>query len=354
MPGAVAALALHAVAPALVRAVDDRRRLPGVEGERVALRRDHLLHVVAVGHVDHVPVVQVEELPRVPLHVVAGEGALPAHVVGVDRRLVPVEVQHDVGERGGAGRGQRFGHAAGRQAALALDDVHAGGVGAVAVGGAEAQADRARDADAGGARRELDERGRRRRVPVERPGAELAEQRRPGDRVAAEAEEVLQAEALLRARGQQRRVGHRRDLVAQRPHGVEAHRLVAGGVADEVGVRPVRVAELVVHRVEERRGDEAARGDRPAGVARRGDVVEEEGAERAVEEVEGLEVAQLGRRERPAGGDHLREVDVDAPSRSEGERHGPRSFPPRAGSSADCTTIRRPGAAAERRGAAAT
>ena len=43
VPGAVAALALHAVAPALVRAVDDRRGLPGIEGERAALRRDHLL-----------------------------------------------------------------------------------------------------------------------------------------------------------------------------------------------------------------------------------------------------------------------------------------------------------------------
>ena len=117
-------------------------------------------------------------------------------------------------------------------------------------------------------------------------------------------------------------------LVAQRPHGVEAHGLVAGRVADQVGVRPVGVAELVVHGVEERGRDEAAGRDRAAGVARRGHVVEEEGAERAVEEVEGLEVVELGRRQRPAGRHHLRDVDVGGAPRSEGERHGPRSFPP--------------------------
>ena len=96
VPGAVAGLALHAVAPALVRAVDDRRRLAGAQRERVPLRRHDLLEVVPVGHVDDVPVVQVEELARVPLHVVAGHVAVAAHVVGVDRRLVPVEVHDDV------------------------------------------------------------------------------------------------------------------------------------------------------------------------------------------------------------------------------------------------------------------
>ena len=346
MAGAVAGLALDAVPPALVRAVDDRRRLARVERQRVPLRRDDLLHVVAVRHVDDVPVVEVEELPRVPLHVVAGDDALAADVVAVDRRLVPVEVHDEVGEGGGAGRGERFAHAAGRQPALALDDVHARGVGAVAVGGAEAQPDRAGDADAGGAGGELDERGGRRRVPVERPGAEPAEQRRRRDRVPPEPEEVLQAEALLQALGQQRRVGHRRHLVAQGPHRVQAHGLVAGRVADQVGVRPVRVAELVVERVEEHGGDEASRRDRAAGVARRGHVVEEEGAERAVEEVERLEVVELGRRQRPAGRHHLRDVDVGAAPRSEGERHGPRSFPPapprvRRVPGPDCTSARR-------------
>ena len=152
VPGAVAGLALHAVPPALVRAVDDRRRLAGLERGGVPLGRDDLLEVVAVRHVDHVPVVQVEELARVPLHVVARQDALAADAVRVDRRLVPVEVHDDVGERGGAGRGQCLGHAAGRQAALALDDVHARRVVAVAVGGADAEADRAGEADAGGAR----------------------------------------------------------------------------------------------------------------------------------------------------------------------------------------------------------
>ncbi len=257
--GAVACLALNAVPPALVCVVDDGGGLPRLESQGVALRRDDLLQVVPVGHLDDVPVVEVEELARVPLHVVAGDVPHAADAVAVDGRLVPVEVHDHVGEGGGAGRGERFAHAARRQPALALDEVHARRVGAVAVRRADAEADGAGDADAGGARRELDERGRRRRVPVERPGAEGAEQRRRRDGVAPEPEEVLQAQALRQARGQQRRVGHRRHLVAQRPHGVQAHGLVAGRVADEVGVRPVRVAELVVHGVEERGGDEPAR-----------------------------------------------------------------------------------------------
>ena len=298
MAGAVRRLALDAVLPALERAVDDRRRLAGVELERPALRRDDLLQVVAVGHVDDVPVVQVEELPRVPLHVVAGAVAVAADVVGVDRRLVPVDVQDDVVERGRAGRGQRLGDAARREAALALDDVHAGRVRAEAVAGAEREAERARDADARGAGRELHERRRRRRVSVERLRRRTAEQRRRGDRVAAEAEQVLEPQPLHGVGRQQAGAGRAGDLVAQRPHRVQAHRLVAGGVRDDVGVVAIGIAEVVVDGVEEERRDEAARRDRAAGMARGRHVVVEQRAERAVEQVERLEVRELVGRQR--------------------------------------------------------
>jgi hypothetical protein len=82
--GAVRRLALHAVAPALVGVVDDRRRLTGLERERQALRGDDLLPVMTLGHVDDVPVVQVEQFARVPLHVVAGPAFVAADVVRVD------------------------------------------------------------------------------------------------------------------------------------------------------------------------------------------------------------------------------------------------------------------------------
>ena len=173
MAGAVRGLALDAVLPALVRAVDDRRGLAVVHGQGAALGGDDLLEVVAVGHEDDVPVVQVEQLGRLPLDVVARLRALADDPVAVDGGLVPVQVEDDVAERGRAGGGQRLRHAARRQAALALDDVHARRVGAEAVAGAEGQADGAGHAHAGGAGGEPHERRGRRRVPVQGPGMEL-------------------------------------------------------------------------------------------------------------------------------------------------------------------------------------
>jgi len=54
-----------------------------------AVAPPRLLDVAPVGDEDHVPVVQVEQLPGVPLHVVARGFALAAHAVAVDRGLIP-------------------------------------------------------------------------------------------------------------------------------------------------------------------------------------------------------------------------------------------------------------------------
>ena len=69
--GAVRRLALDAVLPALLRAIHDGRRLTVVHVQGPPLRGEDLLEVVAVRHEDDVPVVQVEQLGRVPLDVVA-------------------------------------------------------------------------------------------------------------------------------------------------------------------------------------------------------------------------------------------------------------------------------------------
>ena len=87
---------------------------------------------------------------------------------------------------------------------------------------------------------------------------------------------------------------------------------MAGGEGDDVGVLAVGLAEVVVQAVEEERLHEAPRGDRAAGVARGGHVVEEQGAERAVDEVDGLEVGELlGRKRSLAGPCGLSDVHVD-------------------------------------------
>ncbi|OPZ43450.1 MAG: hypothetical protein BWY94_01873 [Actinobacteria bacterium ADurb.BinA094] len=343
MAGAVARLALHAVAPALDGAVDDRRRLAGVELEGTPLCREYLLEIVPVADVDHVPVVQREELTRIPLHVVARKVALAADPVGVDRGLIPVEMYDHVPQRGGAGRGQGLGDAPRSEPSLALDDMHARGVGSVAVDGADGQADRAGEADPGGPCGELDEGGRRRRVSVQRLGAEPPEQRCRRDRVAPEPEQVLEAQASRRVGGQQLRSGAGGDFVPQRPHRVQAHGLVAGGVAHEVGVGSFRVAQVVIQRVEDDARHRPPRRDRAARMPRRRHVVEEDRAECAVEQVERLEVGELRRVRRSGRRQRRRDVDTDSPSRSQGERHRAAPFPRRSrrrGHALDCTTTR--------------
>jgi hypothetical protein len=159
-------------------------------------------------------------------------------------------------------------------------------------------------------------------MAVEGLGLVLHEQRRPGGGVAAEPEEVLEAQPpALRGRQPVRRLDAL-DLVAQRPHRVEPQRLVTGGVGQHVGVLALRVADVVVHRVEQQPGHDASRRDGAAGVARGGDVVVEQGAERAIDQVELFEQRQLSRRERrPGVGGLFGEIEILATPGSELERH---------------------------------
>jgi hypothetical protein len=67
-------------------------------------------------------------------------------------------------------------------------------------------------------------------VAVERLGAELPEQRGLGDGVAAETQEILEAEAELHVSREKLRRPKTRNLVPDRPHRIQPHGLVAGGV----------------------------------------------------------------------------------------------------------------------------
>ena len=290
--GAVRGASLDPVLPPLGGAVHDGRRLGVAHLQRRALRRQDLAEVEPARHVDHVPVVQVGELERVPLHVVARLVAVAAHAVRVDGGLVPVDVQDRVAERGGAGRGERLGDAPRRESAFALDDVHFRGVAAIAVRQREREPERRGDADTRRAGRHFQERCRRRRVPVERLRLELHEQRRPAGRALAEAEQVLEPQLPAQVGGQQVRCGDARDLVAQRPERVQPERLVAGRVRDQVGVLAIRVRKVVAQGVEQQPLHEAARGDRAARVAGHRHVVVEQGAQRAVGQVEGFEILE--------------------------------------------------------------
>jgi len=148
-------------------------------------------------------------------------------------------------------------------------------------------------------------------MPVERLRPEASEQRRRRDRVAAEAEEVLEAQAPALVGGKETRRADGGDLVAQGPHGVETHRLVAGGVRDDVGIGTVRVADIVLEGIVDDPLDEATRRDGAAGMPGRGNVVVEEGAQGTVHEIEGLEVGELAGGQRPFTGPE-RLADVHA------------------------------------------
>ena len=98
-------------------------------------------------------------------------------------------------------------------------------------------------------------------MPVQRPGAMRQVERCISHRIAAESEQILQPQLLALARRQQ--LGRRDpgDLIPQRPHGVETHRLMAGGEGDDVGVGAIGVGQVVVHGSEQQQLHEPARRD---------------------------------------------------------------------------------------------
>jgi hypothetical protein len=96
MSCAVGASALNAVLPALGGAVNDGRGLAVLDLGCQALSGQDLLKIHALGHVDHVPVMEVSQLHGVPLHIVPGRFTDAADMVGVDGSLVPVHMENRV------------------------------------------------------------------------------------------------------------------------------------------------------------------------------------------------------------------------------------------------------------------
>ena len=90
------------VLPAFDCAINDRGRLTILKIEREPLRCGDLLPIEPIRHVHDIPVVQIGELGRRPLHVFARGFAIAADMVRIDGRLVPIDVQDDVVERSGA------------------------------------------------------------------------------------------------------------------------------------------------------------------------------------------------------------------------------------------------------------
>ena len=219
---------------------------------------------MAVGDLHDIPVVQVKQFTRFPLDVVTGNCALPADMVTVDRGLVVVDVCNDVGKRGRAGGGQSFAYASRREPAFALCDMDARAVFPVTVTRANGHADGARHADTRSTGGEAHEGRGRRGVTVQSPSVQGHKQWCRSDGVAAKAEQVLETQAMPVVARQEFWRRQTRDLVAQGPHRVKAHRLVARRVRQDIGVFAVGRGEVVVEAVEQDAGHEAPRRDRTA------------------------------------------------------------------------------------------
>ena len=248
---------LEAVLPALGGAVDDGRGLAVAHRQGAVLGGEDQREVESVGDLDHIPVVQVEELARVPLHVVAGLVPVAGDGVGVDGGLVPVEVDDGVVQAGGAGEGGGFGHPARGEAALTLDDVHPGG--------SRRRSSRPPPWPGPGRRRTP---LRRRPWPASRRaspgwdgrrGPSTPKRRKRGVDWVGLRRKPSRSSKRRRSRssaGRAAGVAEAHHLVAQGQHGVEAQRLVAGGIGEQVGIAAVGVADVVVH------GGEAGRRPR--------------------------------------------------------------------------------------------
>ena len=114
-------------------------------------------------------------------------------------------------------------------------------------------------------------------------------------RVAAESQEVLQAQLELGVGGEKLRSTQARDLVPQRPHGIEPESLVPGGVGNEIGVFAVRVRKVEEDAAEGQRGDEATGRNRSAGMSGLRHVVVHRRTEGSVDEIELLQRGQFRR-----------------------------------------------------------
>ena len=253
--------------------------------------------IAAVRHLEHIPVVQVSEFPGRPLHVFAGFYAFAANMVGVDRGLVPVDVQDGVREsRRGCGC-ERLRDPARRHAALAFDDMHPrGGLRPVEIDRREREPERRRNPDPRSAGGDRHSGSGRSGMPVEGSCPEALEERRLVGGVAAEPEQVLEAELQPFVGWQEVGGAGVQQLVAERPHRVETERLVSGGVDGQVVLRRIGFRGIGLERGEEEGCNEAPRRNRAAGMPGGGDEVVEHAGQRAIGEVEALEVGdELGR-----------------------------------------------------------
>ena len=171
---------------------------------------------------------EIRQLGRGPLDIIARGRTFPTDMIAVDGSLIPVDMEDHVPKRGRPGRRQRLADPAGGHPPLPFDDVNPRRLFSIVIHRAQSQADGTPQTDAGCSGRKTHKRCRRGRMAVQDFGAELLEKGRFRNGIPSETEQVLQAdpEAILPGQKLGRRNSER--FVPQGPKRIEAHGLVAG------------------------------------------------------------------------------------------------------------------------------
>ncbi len=93
MAGAVRSAPFDSIFPSFGSPIHNGGRLMIIDGQRQLLGGKHKSKIKTVRNINHIPIVKIRNFHRVPLDIIARRPVLGAYMVGIDRCLVPINVQ---------------------------------------------------------------------------------------------------------------------------------------------------------------------------------------------------------------------------------------------------------------------
>ncbi len=243
---AMGRLALDAIFPTFGCAVNDGGWLFVFHGQGQFLSCQNLRKIGSVRHKNHIPIMTVAEFNRIPLCVVPGDASFPTHMVGIDGGLIPVHVHDGVVKLAGSGCGEGFVDAPRRHTAFTFQQVDFGCCLAVGIQGTQCKSQSCRNADSACARGDAHKGRGGCRMPVQGFGLIFLVKRCLIRGIASETEQIFQTQLPLNFR-QQFRTPDSNQLVAQGPHGVQAHGFMTRGVHEQIRILSIGIGEIVIH-----------------------------------------------------------------------------------------------------------
>jgi hypothetical protein len=290
----VASAALESIAVAFDSTVHHQGRLARAAGGNEVMGLQDCGEGVSLGNPDHIPIHQNAQLEGGVRDILSGETVLSADTVGVNRGLIPVEVQYEVGDTRDGGGGEGFIDPPGGHTRFSLEDVDPGRLlCSVGIEKREGKPGARGDSEPGGTCGEGDERNERGRMSIEGKDVKLSSHGREVQGVASESEEVLEAKATL-FRGLEAPCPSQE--VSEGESGIEAEGLVTGSHHEAVSVVRIGATVIDLERMEQEADESGTGGEGSSGMSGlRCEVVQgtdqgPEGKEELLERGEGLEI----------------------------------------------------------------